>query len=109
MSIGCVHCGERSLIWDGDYSSYDFGYESDGVVRTYHCASCNARYEVFVPDGVVKPTRHRLEWLLRKFVILCDAQPTYNDVDECIRAVAPHFIRWSNGKDCNIWLGEIEE
>lgn len=107
--VRCVHCGEIRLVWDGDFHAHDFGYEQEGVVRAYRCMGCGARYEVFVPDGAVRPTRHELEWLMGKFVRFFDAQPTYNDVDRCIREFAPHFIRWSNGRDADIWAGALED
>ena len=38
----CLNCGEKSVIWDNDYSSEDIGYSFVGVVRMYHCTSCDA-------------------------------------------------------------------
>lgn len=105
----CVHCGEDRLVWDGDFYARDFGYEQEGAVETYHCMSCGARYEVFVPDGDVRPCRHKLEWLMEKLIKLCDVQPTYNDVSTCVREFAPHFIRWADGRNPDIWVGALED
>ena len=29
----CFHCGERSVIWQSDFTFEDFGYEGDGIVH----------------------------------------------------------------------------
>lgn len=105
----CVHCGDDRLVWDGDFYARDFGYEQEGAVETYHFMSCGARYEVFVPDEKVRPDKHKLEWLMEKLIKFCDTQPTYNDVSVCVREFAPHFIRWSNGRDPDIWAGALED
>lgn len=109
MSNICVNCGESRLIWDGDFDARDFCAEEDGVVRVFHCMSCGARYEVLVPDGKVRPDRHKLEWLMERLVKFCDTQPTYNDVSRCVREFAPHFVRWADGRNPDIWAGiELE-
>lgn len=105
----CVHCGEDKLIWDGDFLARDFGYESNGSMRVFHCMSRGARYEVFVPDGKVNSAKHKLEWLMEKLIKFCDTQPTYNDVSMCVREFAPHFIRWSDGRDPDIWASSLED
>ena len=38
----CFHCGERAVIWDGDFTFEDYGYEGDGVINTLHCENCGA-------------------------------------------------------------------
>ena len=50
----CCHCMNRSVIWDCDYTFDDFGYEGDGIVQIFHCASCGAEIEYrieFQPDN----------------------------------------------------------
>jgi hypothetical protein len=106
----CVHCGEDKLMWDGDFNARDFGYEAEGAVRMFHCMSCGARYEVFVPEGKANPNKHELEWLMEKLIKFCDTQPTYEDVSTCVREFAPHFIRWADGRNPDIWAGiELED
>lgn len=110
MSKACVHCNEQRLVWDGDFYARDFGFDEDGSVSVYHCMSCGARYEIFVPDGTPKPTRHQLEWLMEQLIKKCDNQPTYNDVQTVIKEFAPRFIRWSELRnDPSGWVEALEE
>lgn len=109
MNKTCIHCAQDKLVWDGDFLARDFGYEEEGSLLVFHCMSCGARYEVFVPDCAVRPTKHELEWLMEKLIKFCDTQPTYNDVSKCVREFAPHFIRWSNGRNPDIWAGALED
>lgn len=44
----CFHCGSRAVIWDGDFDTWDCGYEEGGVVHCLHCTSCGARIEYVV-------------------------------------------------------------
>ena len=44
----CFHCGCRMVIWDADYSFYDYGIDGDGIIHECHCEMCGARitYEI---------------------------------------------------------------
>ena len=39
----CFHCGEKSVIWDGDFSFEDYGEEGEGIIHECHCENCGAR------------------------------------------------------------------
>lgn len=45
----CFHCGERSVIWQGDFTFEDFGYEGEGIIHVYYCSNCGADIEYHVP------------------------------------------------------------
>lgn len=45
----CLHCGRRSVVWDGDFTFEDMCYEGSGVVHICHCNSCGAVIEYRVP------------------------------------------------------------
>lgn len=34
----CFHCGEKAVIWDGDYRE-----EGEGIIHECHCTNCGAR------------------------------------------------------------------
>ena len=51
----CFHCGEKSVIWDGDFSFKDYGLEGDGIVHDCHCENCGARIQYQVPIEKDKP------------------------------------------------------
>lgn len=38
----CFHCGNRSVIWDCDYDTEDYGFEPGGIVHVLHCDVCGA-------------------------------------------------------------------
>lgn len=38
----CFHCGCRTVIWDSDFDTEDYGYEPGGIVHVCHCSSCGA-------------------------------------------------------------------
>lgn len=38
----CFHCGHKTVIWDWDFESGDYGYEEGGIVHEYHCENCGA-------------------------------------------------------------------
>lgn len=44
----CFHCGERAVIWDGDFSFEDYGMEGEGIINTCHCTNCGARIEYYI-------------------------------------------------------------
>jgi len=47
----CFHCGKKSVIWDGDFTFDEMGYEGEGVVNCCHCTNCGAEieYKVRIP------------------------------------------------------------
>jgi transcription elongation factor Elf1 len=45
----CFHCGQRSVIWQNDFTFADFGYEGEGIVHVCHCSNCGANIEYYVP------------------------------------------------------------
>lgn len=47
----CFHCGERTVVWDSDFSYDDCGYDGDGVVTFLHCTNCGAQIEYAIPFG----------------------------------------------------------
>jgi len=44
----CFHCGERKVIWDGDFTFEDMGREGEGIVHCCHCANCGAEIEYWI-------------------------------------------------------------
>ena len=36
----CFHCGEKAVIWDGDFDFDDYGYEGEGIIHCCHCTNC---------------------------------------------------------------------
>lgn len=48
----CFHCLNRSVIWDADFDSEDYGYEAGGIVHACHCANCGAEiiYLIMPPE-----------------------------------------------------------
>lgn len=47
----CFNCGERAVLWDGDFSFEDYCLEGDGIVHELHCTRCGARITYEVPIG----------------------------------------------------------
>lgn len=47
----CFHCGQRSVIWDADFTFEDFGLEGSGTVHVCHCISCQANIEYKISDS----------------------------------------------------------
>ena len=49
----CFHCGNKSVIWDGDFSfeemMYEMMYKGEGIVHICHCTKCGAEIEYRVP------------------------------------------------------------
>lgn len=41
----CFHCGNRSVIWDSDFTFEDCGYEGEGLIHILHCTHCGAEIE----------------------------------------------------------------
>lgn len=39
----CFHCGEKAVIWDGDFSFEDYCEEGEGIVHECHCTACGAK------------------------------------------------------------------
>lgn len=38
----CFHCGMKTVIWDGDFDSEDYGYDPGGIIHDCHCENCGA-------------------------------------------------------------------
>lgn len=47
----CFHCGERSVVWDCDFSFEDYGEEGEGIIQECHCTNCGARITYRIPLG----------------------------------------------------------
>lgn len=45
----CFHCGEKAVIWDGDFSFEDYGIEGEGIIHDCHCTNCGAQIQYQVP------------------------------------------------------------
>jgi len=43
------HCGARSVIWDADFDTEDYGETPGGIVHECHYSSCGARITYIVP------------------------------------------------------------
>jgi len=47
----CFHCGSRSVIWDSDFDTEDYGWEPGGIVHVCHCTNCGAEITYVIrPD-----------------------------------------------------------
>ena len=44
----CFHCGERAVVWGGDFYPEDYGMEGEGVIHELHCSSCGADIVYYV-------------------------------------------------------------
>lgn len=47
----CFHCGQRTVIWDGDFDFEDYEIEGEGIVHTCHCMNCGAQITYEVPNN----------------------------------------------------------
>lgn len=47
----CFHCGEKAVIWDGDFDFDDYGYEGEGIIHCCHRTNCGAEIEYKIPIG----------------------------------------------------------
>ena len=45
----CFHCGQKTVIWDADFSFDDFSFDGDGIVHALHCTNCGAEIYYQVP------------------------------------------------------------
>lgn len=45
----CFHCGERAVIWDGDFSFEDYCEEGEGIIHECHCENCGAQITYRIP------------------------------------------------------------
>lgn len=45
----CFHCGEISVIWDGDFDFSDYMEEGEGIIHECHCTNCGARITYRIP------------------------------------------------------------
>ncbi len=44
----CFHCGNKSVIWDSDFSFEDYGMDGEGIVHCCHCTRCGAFIEYYI-------------------------------------------------------------
>lgn len=44
----CFHCGNQSVIWDGDFDFEDYGLDGDGIVHHCHCTECGAEIDYYI-------------------------------------------------------------
>ena len=44
----CFHYGQRSVVWENDFSFEDYGMEGEGIIHVCHCGHCGADIEYFV-------------------------------------------------------------
>lgn len=44
----CFHCGERTVVWDADFSFEDYGLEGEGIVQVCHCGNCGAEIHYMI-------------------------------------------------------------
>lgn len=45
----CFNCGNRSVVWDNDFSFEDYCEEGEGVIHALHCTHCGALIEYRIP------------------------------------------------------------
>lgn len=45
----CFHCGEKAVIWDGDFSFEDYCEEGEGIIHECHCTNCGAKVTYRIP------------------------------------------------------------
>lgn len=52
----CFHCGERTVVWDGDFSFEDYCEEGEGIIHECHCTNprCGARITYRIPITTVE-------------------------------------------------------
>tara|TARA_R100000808_G_C2134445_1_gene142987 strand:+ start:420 stop:593 length:174 start_codon:yes stop_codon:yes gene_type:complete len=48
--MNCWHC-DGEMIWGGDHSFEECGYEGDGIISNFSCPSCPAMAFVHLPFG----------------------------------------------------------
>ena len=41
----CFHCGQRTVVWQSDFSFDEIGYEGEGIVHICSCSNCGAEIE----------------------------------------------------------------
>ena len=46
----CFNCGNKSVIWDNDFSFDEMGYEGEGIVRLCHCCKRGAEIEYRIAE-----------------------------------------------------------
>ncbi len=46
--MNCWHCGNE-MIWGGDHSFEECGYEGEGIISNFSCQGCPAIAFVHVP------------------------------------------------------------
>lgn len=48
----CFYCGEKAVIWDGDFTADEYGYDVGGLIHECHCTHCNAQITYFILDDM---------------------------------------------------------
>ena len=52
----CFHCGEKSVIWQSDFSFEDYGEEGEGIIHECMCTNCGALITYRIPiDDIERP------------------------------------------------------
>lgn len=49
----CMHCGERAVVWDGDFTFEDYGEEGEGIIHECTCSNCGAMITYRIPLDVL--------------------------------------------------------
>ena len=44
----CFHRLSNSVIWQGDFTLEDYGYEEEGIVHVLTCFNCGAEIEYVI-------------------------------------------------------------
>ena len=47
----CFHCGEKAVIWDGDFD-FEEDSEETGIIHECHCTNCGARITYRIPTSL---------------------------------------------------------
>ena len=46
----CFHCGEKTVVWQNDFTFEDYGRDDEGIVHVLMCTNCGAIITYEVPD-----------------------------------------------------------
>lgn len=55
----CFHCGDRTVVWGGDFDPEDYGLEGEGVIHELHCSNCDADIIYYVIEREEKSDDRR--------------------------------------------------
>lgn len=45
----CFHCGNKTVVWDSDFSFEDMCCDGNGIVHVCHCTNCGAEIYYKIP------------------------------------------------------------